>query len=445
MAPEQASKPTAAPPVPQAQATAASAIKPASKKTGLFVVAAIIGILLLGGIVVGGYFAIKALTGDDNFLKNLGKSDEQIANEALEAATLKMVSAMTTKSDSEEFDIASNALPLGLQSVVPSGSGSGIPSVEAIFTSDEEGLDSFKVNYDIGLESSGGTLSTVLSGSIATSEDNSEIFLGISGEIDFSGTVIPMQADLSARTVDGDGYMMLSNVSEEMVDTVADQLMTFFMGMSGFDPSDFNSEERAQYEAVVDSLAEGFMEAYTDQWIMSEGSDTEAPSSVEEDEALTDEQISELTTLYTETFGAENADYIGKEKLNKETVYQWKYKLTEEDLDELLYKSCLITSDDEADCEEETISMVMDLTELSIWINSSGEFRKVYIDTVLALGDLLDMADTGGLLSSDESLNLGVTLWLSDINDVDEITAPSEYITMEKAAEIFEGYVPDMF
>ena len=205
MATENTAQSVAAPAPVATSVPAPSAIKPASSKTGLIVVAVIIGILVLAGIGVGGYFLVtKVLMGEDSPLKNLGKSEEEIAADALTAGANNIGEAMTSDSEETELDAVTDSMPSFVQGYLSGYSVSGVPSTDQLFTSDEEGLQSFVMNYEIALDSSADTLNTDLAGKYTQSDDNMELTANATGTIDLTGTEIALEGDLTMRMVGND-------------------------------------------------------------------------------------------------------------------------------------------------------------------------------------------------------------------------------------------------
>ena len=240
-------------------------------------------------------------------------------------------------------------------------------------------------------------------------------------------------------------YMLLENVPEETVNTAAGEIVVLLLVSAGEDPSTYNAEELAYLQMLTEAGAEGFSAAFTEQWIISEGSDTPAEEPADtETEPLTDAQKEELSSLYTDTFGTANAEYIGKESLEGETIYHWDYTLTSEDMDAFIMEQCGIVDDPAVDCVNDAFSQYADLQNLEVWVNGDGEIRKLALTVELDLGELLSSADVEDF-SSDEMLTIDTTLWLTDINSAPEIEVPEDYITYEEATDIFNSYIEDLF
>lgn len=444
MAPESSAKPApAAAPAPAPAAP--SAIKPASSKTGIIIAAVIIGIVLLAGLAVGGYFLVATfILGQDSPFKNLGKSEEQIATEALDASAFKLYESMTSSSETVDAEqMAENVSPY-LSTFFSGGGATSIPAGSTLFTVDGEEMDSFSVNYDMSLDSSADTLSAELQGKVSkTSNDDMEMTLNSSGAMDLNGTDLSLAADLTVREIDGDSYMLLENVDDDTIDIVAQTGIYFVMMYIGYDPSDMSAAELAQLDAMAADGADGFRAAYIDQWVMSEATEpSDSSASVDESEPLTDQQMRDLENLYSDTFGSQNAEYVGKETLEGETVYHWAYNLTSEDIDELLKTQCEILDEPGVSCADDSFSAIAELDNYEIWINDAGEMRKITGGLTIDMGTVTEEMDLGGIpISSDETLSFDGTIWLSDINGVSEISAPSDYITMDEASDIMMSYI----
>jgi|GEM_PF-5573088 len=444
MATENTPQPAAVAPAPVAPAV--SAIKPASSKTGLIVVAVIIGILVLTGVGVGGYFAVKALfLGEDSPLRNAGKTEAQLAADALTAGADNVALAMTSDGDDSELDNVTNTMPPAVQTFMAGRSVSSVPAADRLITSDEGGLQSYVVNYDVALDSSEETLSADISGKYTQAEDSMEVVLNSTGAIDLSGTPLDIQADVTARMVDNDSYFKIENIQEETVSTGSEMVVMLAMQSSGLDLTTLTSEDVAYINSLSAAGAEGFTAAYTNQWIQSEGtSSSEEDTSTDTTDSLTSAQQGDLSTLYTDTFGTANAEYVGKETLEGETVYHWDYNLTSDDMDTFAKESCQIIDEDGVTCGNNDFSQYMDLQNLEVWVNENGELRKVSTTMEIDLGEVLTAAEMEGF-SSTETLTVEATLWLTDINSASDVEAPEDFITYDAATEIFNSYLEGLF